>query len=215
MRIVLVLALTLAACSSDVATSASVASADAERLAAEYAVSAERALGGTAFEPLGSDELAGIVVGLCLGFGVGAIPATIDGLDVAAPAGDVAILSEVLVVGVGQVCPERAPLDVIGIYLDAVAGAARDARAEAAFDEAAAVRAAPVVCESLESGAGVEAALLAAVWALFEIDAAGVDDLAGRLDGDQGLIAGAVLGSATALLCPKHVGEVEAFVVGL
>ena len=183
--------------------------------AATFAASAERAFDGTAFEALGSDVIADLVVGLCRGLGVGAIPATIDGLDVVAPADDRAILIEVLTVGMVQVCPDRAPVDLTGFYLDAVIAAAQDAEALSALDEGDVIRAGPVACETMRSGAGVEAALLAVVGSLFGVEAESLDDLTAVVTGDQGVVSGAVLASATALLCPEYAGDVDAFMRSL
>ena len=183
--------------------------------AAAFAVSAERALEGTVFEDLGSVAIADLVVYLCRGLGLGAIPASIDGLGFGEPAVDREILIEVLTVGVTQVCPSRASVDLTGFYLDAVRAIAEDGGALDAFDAGDVIRAGPVVCEALRSGAGVEAALLAVVGSLFDVDAEGIDGLTRLVDGAQGLVSGAVLASATALLCSEHAGEVEAFIAAL
>ncbi len=184
-------------------------------LALEFAVSAERALQGTAFEVVSSEAVADLVVGLCKGLGVGAVPATVDGLGIEAQPGDQEILAEILTSGMVQVCGDRAPVDLTGFYLDAVRGAVESSGGVAAFEEDDAIRAGPVVCATLESGLGVEAALLATVASLFGVVVGGADQLADVLDGDQGLVAGAVFASATALICPEFAGAVEAFVESL
>jgi len=206
----------LAACADGAAsTSTGTAALSLDRSAAEFAASAERALEGTAFETVGPGAVADLVIGLCEGLGVGAVPATIAGLGIDAPSGDGEILTEVLMVGIAQVCPDRAQVDLTGYYLDAVRGTADAAGSLGAFDEGDVVRAGPIVCARLKSGAGVEAALLTTVVGLFGVEAETVDQLAGLIDADQGVVSGAVLASATALLCPEHAGEVEAFVESL
>lgn len=206
---VVVLLVVLAACSGEAVTTTSPPPPSVESLAVEFALSAERALEGTAFEALGSEAVAEALTVLCRGLGIGAISATIDGLGLDASAGDVVIMSEVLSVGIAQVCPERTADDPGSAYLDAVAGAARGAGAGSAYDEAAVVGAAPVVCAALTSGEGVEAALLAAASVLFDFDGSDIADLGLQLAPDQGVVAGAVLAAATAVLCPAHIGDVE------
>jgi len=181
----------------------------------EYAISAERALAGTVFEQMGSEALAGLVVGLCEGFGIGAIPATVDGIELAASVGDQEIIAEVLIVGVVQVCPDRAPVDLTGFYLDAVVGTAEAAGALGAFVEGDVVRAGPAVCDVLKSDAGVEAALLEVVARLFGVAVDDINSLVGSIDDDQGVVAGAALASATAVLCPQYAAAVQAFMESL
>jgi hypothetical protein len=183
--------------------------------AATFAESAQRALDGTAFEILGPVVIADLVTGLCRGLGLGAIPATIDGLEVGAPVDDREILVEVLTVGMVQVCPDRAPVDLTSFYLDAVRAAVQDGGALSAFDEGDVIRAGPVVCETLRSGAGVEQALLAVVGDLFGVEAETLDGITGVVAADQGLVSGAVLASAAALLCPEYAGDVDAFMRSL
>lgn len=212
----LIVALLVAACGKggeSVVTSTTVESFGAA--AADYARSAERALAGTAFEAVAPSAIAGAIVDLCGGFGIGAIPAAIGGFDLAASVADQEIIAEVLVVGLVQVCPDRAPVDLTGFYLAAVAGAAESAGALGALDEGGVVRAGPLVCDVLESEAGVEGALLAVVESLFGVAVGDVDSLAGSIDGEQGVVAGAVLASATALLCPQYTTAVESFMESL
>ena len=191
------------------------ASTQSEALAKRSLRSAQRALDGTAFEDLGPLVIADLVTGLCRGLGTGAIPATIDGLEVGGSVDDREILVEVLTVGMVQVCPDRAPIDLTGFYLDAVRAAVENGGALSAFDESDVIRAGPVACEALRSGAGVEAALLEVIGKLFGVEAETLDGLAGVVTGDQGLVSGAVLASATALLCPEYAGDVDAFMRSL
>ena len=212
----LIFTVLLAACGKDgesVATSTTGESFGAA--AADYAQSAERALAGTAFEAVAPGAIAGVIVDLCEGFGIGAIPATIGGFDLPASVADQEIIAEVLIVGLVQVCPDRAPVDLTGFYVDAVAGAAESAGALGALDEGGVVRAGGLVCDVLESEPGVEAALLVVVESLFGVALGDVGSLAGSIDGGQGVVAGAVLASATALLCPQHTAAVEAFMESL
>ena len=212
----LIITLLVAACGKDGESVVTSTTVESFGLAAtDYARSAERALAGTAFEAVAPGAIVDAIVDLCEGFGVGAIPATIGGFDLAASVADQEIIAEVLVVGVVQVCPDRAAVDITGFYLDAVTGAAESAGALGAFDEGGVVRAGPVVCDALESEAGVEATLLAVVESLFGVIVGDVDSLVGSIDGKQGVVAGAVLASATALLCPQYTAAVEAFMESL
>ncbi len=186
-----------------------------EGAAATFAVSAQRALDGTTFEDLGPVVIADLVTGLCRGLGMGAIPATIDGLEVGGSVENREILVEVLTVGMAQVCPDRAPIDLTSFYLDAVRVAVQDGGALSAFDEGDVIRAGPVACETLRSDAGVEAALLEVIGKLFGVEAETLDGLTGVVTGDQALVSGAVLASATALLCPEYAGDVDAFMRSL
>jgi hypothetical protein len=125
------------------------------------------------------------------------------------------ILAEVLTTGVTQVCPDRAPVDLTGFYVDAVFGTVEAGGAAAAFDEGDVIRSGPIVCEALTGGAGVEVALLDAIDSLFGVRVTSIDALVGAIDGEQGLVAGAVVASATAILCPEYAADVEAFMAGL
>ncbi|NIR39219.1 MAG: hypothetical protein GWN79_17885, partial [Actinobacteria bacterium] len=142
-------------------------SAGYDRPADEYAASAERALVGTAYEGLGVDGIAEVVVDLCEGLGVGAIPATVAGLIPSAPARERTIFDEVLRRGFAQVCSDRVAIDLTPIYVDAVSGAVAEAGAEAAYDEAAVVRVAPVACATFGAGGDGEEALIAVAAALY------------------------------------------------
>ena len=211
-----VMLLLMAACGGGTSPSSTVTAVGSlENPAATFAVSAERALDGTAFGALGPVVIADLVTRLCRGLGVGAIPATIDGLDIDAFADDRQILIEVLTVGMVQVCPDRAPVDLTGFYLGAVRAAVQEGEALGAFDQGDVIRAAPVACEALRSGGGVEAALLAVIGSLCGLEAESLDGLTDVVAADQGLVSGAVLASATALLCPEFVGDVDAFMRAL
>ena len=186
---------------------------DLDRTADAYAVSALRALEGTAFEVLDSSDLGAVVVDLCEGLGVGAMGVAAADLGIDAPEADVAILLEVLRTGLDQVCEERVVIDLTSIYLATITGAVGDAGAAAAYDEIAVIRAAPVACDRLEADAGAEAALLAVLGVLYGVEADTLEDVG--IDADQGVVAGAVLAAATALLCPDRLTEIEALVGSL
>ena len=213
------LAFVLAVCGGDAVPVSTLTTSDPSPVlpprAAVFAASAQRALEGTVFDSLGEDRVADLVIGLCEGLGVGAIGPTIDGLEMSGSATDQDILSEVLTIGMAQVCPDRAPVDLASFYVDAVSGAAEAAGAQGAFDQGDAIRAGPIVCDVLRADAGVEAALLSAIDSLFGVSVGSIDDLVGVIDGDQGLVAGAVLASATAILCPDYAADVETFMAGL
>jgi hypothetical protein len=179
-----------------------------DRQADAYAVSAERALVGTAYEVLGVDGTAAVIVDLCEGLGFGAISAIVAGLDPSAPARDRTILDEVLRRGVDQVCSDRAAIDLTPIYLDAVSGAVAQAGAEAAYDEAAVVRAASVACAAFDGGGDGEDALVGVAAALFDVDADSIADLDVLITPEQGVVTGATLSAATALLCPDEIESV-------
>lgn len=216
MRRTIALVLVLAACGGDAAPATTTGGITAlDRAAAQYAASATRAIEGTAFEVLDAGDLADIVVGLCEGLGVGAIGVAAADTGIEAGEADVAIFLEVLRTGLDQVCEERVVVDLTSIYLDTISTAAAGAGAASAFDEIAAIRAAPVVCEELDRGLGGAAAVLAVADVLYGIRAGSLDDLAASLDPAQGTVVGAVLATATALLCPRHLESVEALLGSL
>jgi hypothetical protein len=213
------LAIVLGGCGGDATSVSTSTTTDSSPVlqprAAVYAASAQRALDGTVFDNLGEERVADLVVGLCQGLGVGAIGPTIDGLEISGGAVDQDILAEVLTIGMAQVCPDRAPVDLASFYVDAVAGTAESAGAQGAFDEGDVVRAGPIVCDALTADAGVEGALLDTIDSLFGVRAGSLDEVIGVIDGDQGLVAGAVVAAATAILCPEYAADVETFMSGL
>lgn len=179
------------------------------RASADYAASALRALDGTAFETLGVQGLADAIESLCDGLGVGAMGVAAADTGIVATDPEVAIFLEVLRTGLDQVCEEKVVVDLTGIYQSTVETAVTQGGAAGAYDEVAAIRAAPAVCDALDLGEGVEPALLEAAATLFGIGAGTVGDLS--LTPDQGLVVGAVLATATALVCPEHLEVVESF----
>lgn len=207
----LALVLVVAAGCSEAPATTTVAGSPRRNAAVQYATSALRALEGTEFEVLGAAGLGGLVVDLCEGLGVGAIGVAAADTGIDAPDEDVTILLEVLRTGLDQVCPEQVAVDLAAIYLEAVSGAAESAGAIGAFDEIAVIRAAPVVCDTLDSGEGPEEAVQAAVWVLYGVRVDSADGLGARIGEDRGVVTGAVLAAATALVCPEHLGAVESF----
>lgn len=210
-RLVAALAVVLVACGGS-GGATTTAPSDARSASTAYAVSAMRALEGTPYEQLGVAGIADVITGLCDGLGVGAIGVAAADTGIAADDGDVAIFLEVLRTGLDQVCEEKVVVDLTALYLRSIRSALGDTGVT--FDEIALIRSAPVVCAALEA-ADAETALLAAVFTLYGVDAGSVDGLAGRIDADQGLVAGAVLASATALLCPEHLPAVETLMESL
>jgi len=176
--------------------------------ATEYAVSAQRALQGTAYESLGVEGLRVLVDGLCRGLGAGAIDGAIAATDIAAGADDQAIMREVLEVGVAEVCPERVGADLVAVFTGAVRDVAESGGALGAYDELRATTTAPVVCQAFASGASAEGVLVEAAGALFDVEVSNVEELEVAIDGDQGLVLGAVVNTAVSLLCPEHLDAV-------
>lgn len=213
LRIVLLVAIVAGACGG-AGTEVASRAPSFDRAAAEYAASAERAIAETAYVGLAGDGVSELVSGLCENLGIGAVWVTIDGLGIDASDGDQQILAEVLATGVRQVCPDRAPIDLAGIYLAAVAAAVDDAGSGVAYNDAAVLAAAPVVCPAFEAGGGFEAAALAVVVSLYGVDAGSLEDLEGEIDASEGFVAGAVVTAATALLCPEWVDELDGSVEG-
>jgi hypothetical protein len=189
------------------ATTTSVSVPDYGRAASEFAASAERALESTVFEALGVEVVADVVAGLCDGLGIGAVEATVDGLVDDPAAADRAIMVEVLESGVRQVCPDRSALDFTPIYVDSISSVLADVGI-GGFDEGRAIRAAPDVCDAFVGGADAEVALLRVVEHMFDVSVDAIEDLDGAIDADQGFVAGTILATATALLCPEFAPEV-------
>ncbi len=209
-RVLLALAVVASACSGSVSMTTTVSTAGTEHAAAEYAASALRALEGTAFDTLSAGEIGDLVRGLCEGLGIGAIGVAAADIGLDAPSDEVTILLEVLRTGIEQVCEDRVGVDLAVIYLSTIEAAADAAGAIGVYDEIAAIRAAPAACRALEDGAGAPRALLEIVEVLYGVVVGSVDELVDHLDGGQGVVSGAVLTTATAILCPQYLVEVEA-----
>ncbi len=116
--------------------------------------------------------------------------------------------------GIAQVCPDRSGMELSRVFTETIAGAVA-ASGGAAFDEAAAMRAAAPVCAALGAGEGADRALVSIAVSMFGADVAVFEDLDSALGSDEGVVVGAVLAASTALLCPEHITAVESFLEGL
>ena len=187
--------------------------------AREYAASADRALDGTVYSEVPVGTIADALVGLCSGEGglEESIDVVVADLDVPETApGDAAILVEVLTEGAHQVCPELSGAGaLLAAYLGAVTDAVASVAPDAAIDGEAVLAAGRVTCDLLDRGQGPDSALLGIAAALFGVEATSPDELASRISDEEGVIAGATLGSAVAYLCSGHQAEVAAFLQGL
>ena len=201
----------LAACAGSGSADTTVPDTALQQRADAYAASAWRAVEGTEFAELGVGGLSDLVVELCEGLGVGAIGVAAADTGIDAPDDDVTILLEVLRTGLDQVCEDQVVVDLTALYTRSVQEAAQSEDAGAAYDEIAAIRAGPAACRVLDDGRGAEAALLEAVDAMYGVRVESVAALDGRIDSDRAVVAGAVLASAAALVCPEHVDTVQRF----
>jgi len=187
--------------------------------AIDFAVSADRALDGTAFAEIPVGAIADVIIGLCAGADLleDAVAAAVDAVGVPeSRAVDDEILTEVLTEGVRQVCPDRAGASaLIAAYLSAVRDAVTSTDPGAFVDEEAVLIAGPIACDLLDRGQGPESALLAVVATLFGVEASSADDLDTQLDTAEGVIAGATLRSAVTYLCSRNEAEVAAYLAGL
>lgn len=184
-----------------------------ERSAArEFAATADRALDGTRFTDLEGEALATLILDLCRGEEppLGSAAAVVAGVE--APSGtpqDDAILLEVLLTGVAEVCPERALAEVSAAYLASVRTivATQDG---VALDDGVALTTGLSACAVLDAGTPTDALVVIAAGA-FGIEAEAEVLLAGALDPPNGVTAGAVLASAATYLCPEHADRVGEF----
>ncbi|HAX82357.1 MAG TPA: hypothetical protein DCY40_07320 [Actinobacteria bacterium] len=184
--------------------------------AIQYAGSADRALDGTRFSELPPATVAEVIVALCAGSGSVLVDVAAAVGAVEAPpgdAGDDVILQEVLLTGVGLICPERVAADLTAAYLAAVAATVASGGG-VVIDEALAVGVGLATCEALDAGTPEDALVTVAAGGL-GIEATAGELLAGALDPAQGITAGAVLASAATYLCPEHQGRVREFVAEL
>lgn len=182
--------------------------------AGEFAASADRALLGTGFEGVGAARLGQALEALCTGTGPlrAAAQAEVRELSPAAERSeDDLLVEEVLLVGVEQVCPERATVDLVDGYLGSVLFALESAGLE--IDPLEILSAGPVACEALDQGRGAERALLDTVDALFGVTADSLARLAASgFDAEGAVVAGTVLAAAVEHLCPAHRVEVVEFI---
>jgi hypothetical protein len=195
-------------------------------IAADYGESAARALEATRYEGLGAEGIMDLVLDACDRLGStspdAAVADALAGLDV--PAGealDDSIAEEVLVEGLATVCPDdvlrasgidpAAPTetDRDTLFLGAVAPFADSAGFSFSDDEL--IVAGNAVCGELEGGSDPESAILVGLNDLFGIDAISLADV-GDAGENEGLLLGAVLGSASVYFCPAHAERVAVFV---
>ena len=205
---VVVMALVVAACGGGDggATSTTGGEARIEAVAEAYAVAAGRALEGTVFESLEPDDLGALVVAVCASPSLAATPDVIverasSGATV--PETDAAILTEVVAVGVVEVCPAS----VVGATTEAFLAVVRIAleTSPLAVTDEALVEAGRAACGALDAGSSAEATYLVVAAALFGVEAASIDGLeAAGLGDDQAVVVGAATASAAAILCPEH-----------
>jgi hypothetical protein len=212
-RVVALVALVAACGGSPVSTT----TADPRLAAAvEYAVSADRALDGTRFSGLTPVTVAEVIVTTCSGAGSVVIDVESAVAVVEAPPGDPeddVILQEVLLTGVGLICPERVAADLTAAYLAAVHTTIASG-AGVAIDDPLAVGVGLAACEALDVGTPEDALVTVAAGG-FGIEATAGEILAGAIDAAQAVTAGAVLASAATYLCPEHLSRVAEFVAEL
>ncbi len=203
--------------------------AASEPAATEYAISARRALEGTRFEDRSDSWLAGVVLDGCGslvtgGDGdaalAGVIAATLAGIPPPNPIED-RILAEVVLAGVGSVCPDRvlgaitttiAPADPVDDYLVAVGAVADEAGVFVHPDVL--VDAGRSACAALEAGRGPEAALLASAEVVYGVRVDAVSELeeSEGLVAADGIVLGTVLAGAVSSFCPGFADAVLGYV---
>jgi hypothetical protein len=209
-RVVALVALVAACGGSPVSTTTTDANLAA---AVEYAVSADRALDGTRFSGLTPATVAEAIVATCSGAGSVVIDVQSAVAVVEAPPGDPGddvIFQEVLLTGVGLICPERVAADLTAAYLAAVHTTIASG-AGVAIDDSLAVGVGLAACEALDAGTPEDALVTVAAGG-FGIEATADEILAGAIDAAQAITAGAVLASAATYLCPEHQTQVQEFV---
>jgi hypothetical protein len=199
------------------AVPATTAAADSREWAAEeFALSADRALDGTRFAEVTPATLAAVVAALCAGTVplVEDVARAIAGIEApAGPPADGVILTEVLVAGVVEVCPERVAADLSAAYLASVRFTIEQGAGVSVGDEAA-LTTGLSACAALDGGDPGDALVTIAA-GLFDAEGTLDQLLAGAIDGPRGTTAGAVLSSAVTYLCPEHAAGVEEFVAEL
>jgi hypothetical protein len=122
---------------------------------------------------------------------------------------------EVLVTGLVQVCPTQTEdASVIDAYLSSVRTAVQTSGVSLVFDDESLIAAGSVACASLDAGAGVDGAVLAAAAILFGVEGSSVAEIEAELDEAQGIAVGAALGSGAVYFCPQHQQTVADFVAG-
>ncbi len=209
MRRLVALAMLVAACGGNGAVTTTMGDSRT-RAAEEFALSADRALDGTRFVDLAPASLVAILIDLCGGAGsvTTAVAEAVIGVDSpAGEPGDDAILSEVLLAGVVEICPERAAADVAAAFMASVRFTVDDGAGVAVTDDAA-LTAGLTGCSVLDAGTPDDAVVTIAA-ALFGVEATAAELLAGAIDTAQAVTVGAVLASAVAYLCPEHTDRVQ------
>ncbi|MEK7122253.1 MAG: carbamoyltransferase N-terminal domain-containing protein [Patescibacteria group bacterium] len=126
------------------------------------------------------------------------------------PFRDAAILTEVLVAGVAEVCPQRMAADLSAAYLASVRFTIDQGSGVVVGDDVA-VTTGLSACAVLDAGDPGDALVTIAA-ALFGVEANLEELLAGAIDGPQGITSGAILASAVTYLCPEHAERVEEFI---
>ena len=188
------------------------------RLAAavEYAVSADRALDGTRFSGLTPATVAEVIVATCSGAGSVVIAVESAVAVVEAPPGDPGddvILQEVLLTGVGLICPERVAADLTAAYLAAIHTTIASG-AGVAIDDPLAVGVGLGACEALDAGTPEDALVTVAAGG-FGIEATADEILAGAIHAAPAGTAGAAPAPAAPSLGPEHKAGVEEFIADL
>ncbi len=213
MRRVAALVVLVAACGGSAGTTSTVADNPLTRAAGDFAISADRALDGTRFAETPPATVAALLVELCSATTPLITDVARSVASVVAPegdGGDDAILTEVLVAGVAEVCPQRMAADLSAAYLASVSFTI-DQGSGVAVDDDLAMTTGLSVCAVLDAGDPGDALVTIAA-ALFGVEATLDELLAGAIDDAQGITAGAVLASAVTYLCPEHADRVEAFI---
>lgn len=194
-------------------------------IAAEYAESAERAFADTRFEELGPEGIMDLVLDACDRLAAASPDAAVAGaiaalgVDVAGEVVDDLIAVEVVAEGMATVCPNDVlrssgvdpsvqATDRTTLFLGAVAPFAESSGF--AFGDEELVTAGSLVCTELEAGNEPEAAILAGLRSLFDVEAASLAELAEAKE--EGVLLGAVLGAAAVYFCPSHAERVAVFV---
>jgi len=216
MRRLGILFVIVAACGGSGGPATTAAAGTLSRAAEEFAVSADRALDGTRFADVTPATLAAVLAGLCVGTAplVDDVARSVAAIEAPAGApGDDATLTEVLVAGVAEVCPERVAADLSAAYLASVRFAVEQG-AGVAVDDESALTTGLSACAALDGGDPGDALVTIAA-GLFGVEATIDELLAGGIDGAQGITAGAVLASSVTYLCPEHADRVEEFVAEL
>lgn len=211
----LAVALLGAACADDGPTVTTIDPRSREAVAGDYAASALRALDGTAAEGMAASAVSALLLAACDRVD-GGVPAAEAAVEVSATTPDPALLAEVVEVGIGLVCPDEPPtsLDLIVRYEASVNLALMAAGVGLPEDPVAVLQAGPVACDAFSTGGRAEQAFVGAAGTLFGVEAGTLDGLR-ALSEEEVLLLGAVVASATTILCPEHEAAMREFLEGL